>query len=63
MRGSSTSSSIAKVAVHILKIGYAERLEERQLSGEKVRCQMFFVVLLTAVKELMISTSYRLGNE
>jgi hypothetical protein len=63
MRGSSTSSSIAKVAVDILKIGYAERLEERQLFGEKVRCEMLYVVLLTAVKELMISTSYLLGNE
>ena len=63
MRGSSTSSSIAKVAVDILKVGYAETLEERQLLGEKVRCNMLFVVLLTALKEFMISTSYRLGNE
>jgi hypothetical protein len=63
MRGSSTSSSIAKVAVDILKIGYAERVEERQLLVEKVRCGMLFVVLSTAVKELMISTPYRLGNE
>ena len=52
MRGSSTSSSIAKVAVDILKIGNAERLKEWQLLGEKVRCEMLFVVLLTAMKEL-----------
>lgn len=63
MRGSSTSSSIAKVAVDIVIFGCAGRLEGVQLRGEKLRRGMVFVVLLTAVKTLLFSTSYHLGNE
>ena len=63
MRGSSTSSSIAKVAVDIVIFGYVGWLEEWQLWGEKVRCEMLSIVLSTAVKELMFSTSYHLGNK